>query len=267
VSGTSDVYADLVAEGETLDRLVARLSPREWALATPAPGWTIAYQIAHITSTARLARASATDPAVFAAMTAGGVEDFDAVVDRILQPYLSGLPAALLARWRVERAEATKALMAVPPGHPVPWVGRMLPAPALASAGVMEVFAHGQDIADTLGARIERTDRIRHLVNLAVANWQFGYLMRGLTPPGRQFRFMVTAPSGAIWELGPDDATECVTGPAVDFCLLTTRRRHRGDLALSASGPEADRWLDIAQAYRGDPGQGRLPGQFATVGA
>jgi uncharacterized protein (TIGR03084 family) len=267
VSGATDVYADLVTEGETLDQLVARLSLREWALPTAAPQWTIAHQIAHITSTARLARASATDPAAFAAMSTGGVEDFDALVDRILQPYLSGLPTAVLARWRVERAEATKALAAVPPGQLVPWVGRMLPAAALAGAGLMEVFAHGQDIADALGVRIERTDRIRHLVNFAVGNWQFGYLMRGLTPPGRQFRFMLTAPSGASWELGPDDATECVTGPAVDFCLLATRRRHRADLALNASGPEADRWLDIAQAYRGNPGPGRLPGQFAAIDA
>jgi uncharacterized protein (TIGR03084 family) len=263
----SDVYADLVVEGETLDRLVARLSVREWTLPTHAPRWTIAHQIAHITSTARLARASATDPATFAAMSAGGTEDFDALVGKILQPYLSGLPTAMLARWRVERAEATKALAAVPPGQLVPWVGRMLPATALASAGVMEVFAHGQDIADALGVRIERTDRIRHLVNFAVGNWQFGYLMRGLAPPGRQFRFMLTAPSGAIWELGPHDATECVTGPAVDFCLLTTRRRHRADLAMTASGPEACRWLDVAQAYRGNPGPGRLPGQFAAVDA
>jgi hypothetical protein len=46
-----------------------------------------------------------------------------------------------------------------------------------------------------------------------------------------------------------------------------TRRRHRDDLAVTASGAEADHWLDIAQAYRGSPGEGRRPGQFATTPA
>jgi hypothetical protein len=49
-----------------------------------------------------------------------------------------------------------------------------------------------------------------------------------------------------------------VTGPALDFCLLVTQRRHRDDLALSASG-SADEWLDIAQAFAGPPGAGRKP--------
>lgn len=264
MSRIPDVYADLIAEGEALDSLVTRLGPGQWALPTPAPGWTIAHQIAHLASTARLARAAATDPAAFALMTTGAAEDFDAAVTRVLQPYLVGLPTALLTRWRLERAQAARALASLPPDQMVPWVARKLPAGMLASAGIMELFAHGQDIADTVGTRIEPTDRIRHLVNFAVRNWAFGYLMRGQTPPDEQFRFELTAPSGQAWEYGPADAGQRISGPAVDFCLLTTRRRHRGDLSLVASGPDAERWLDIAQAYRGAPGPGRRPGQFAS---
>jgi hypothetical protein len=145
-----------------------------------------------------------------------------------------------------------------------------MPAQVLASAGVMELFAHGQDIADTLGVRREHTDRIRHVVRFAMGNWDFGYRVRGLTPPAGGFRFELTAPSGERWEFGPfgpADPAGTVTGLAVDFCLLVTRRRHRDDLAVTASGPEADHWLDIAQAYRGSPGQGRAPGQFAQAGS
>jgi hypothetical protein len=54
-----------------------------------------------------------------------------------------------------------------------------------------------------------------------------------------------------------------VSGPALDFCLLVTQRRHRDDLALVAEGPDADHWLDIAQAFAGPSGEGRKPGQFA----
>ena len=74
----------------------------------------------------------------------------------------------------------------------------------------------------------------------------------------------LTAPSGDAWTWGPEEADgsgETVTGPAYDFCLLVTQRVHRADTALVATGPGADRWLDIAQCFAGPPGQGRSPGR------
>jgi hypothetical protein len=50
-----------------------------------------------------------------------------------------------------------------------------------------------------------------------------------------------------------------VTGPALDFCLLVTQRRHRDDLDLIASGQAAQEWIAIAQAFAGPPGPGRAP--------
>ncbi len=264
MSTPHDVYADLIAEGEAVDQLVADLDPAQWALPTPAPDWTIAHQVAHLASVARLAGAAAADPEAFKAQAAGAAGDFDAAVYALLSPYLSSSPPELLARWRGDRAAAALALAALPPTQMVPWLARPLPAGVLASAGIMELFAHGQDIADTVGARREHTDRIGHLVTFAVRTWDFGYLARGLTAPQEEFRFEITAPSGQLWEFGPEDAAQRVTGPAVDFCLLATRRRHRDDLAIVAAGDEADHWLDIAQSYRGSPGAGRAPGQFAS---
>jgi enediyne biosynthesis protein E11 len=211
---------------------------------------------------ARLAGIAASDPDAFREMTAGAAEDFDGAVNALLSPYLSARPAVLLSRWRSERAAAADALAAVPPDRIVPWVARSIPAGILACAGIMELFAHGQDIADAVGARRGYNDRIRHLAGFAARNRDFGYLVRGLTPPTEQFRFELTAPSGALWTFGPAEAGQRITGPALDFCFLVTRRRHRADLGLVAVGAEADRWLDIAQAYRGSPGPGRQPGQF-----
>ena len=56
---------------------------------------------------------------------------------------------------------------------------------------------------------------------------------------------------------------DAVRGPALDFCLLVTQRRHREDVALTVEGAAADEWLDIAQAFAGPPGSGRRAGQFA----
>ena len=50
-----------------------------------------------------------------------------------------------------------------------------------------------------------------------------------------------------------------MTGSAYDFCRLVTQRVNRADTDLVASGPDADRWLDIAQAFAGPPGSGRAP--------
>jgi hypothetical protein len=58
-----------------------------------------------------------------------------------------------------------------------------------------------------------------------------------------------------------------VTGPAEDFCLLATQRRHRADLGVLAEGAQAQEWLDIIQAFAGPPGAGRQPGQFAELDA
>lgn len=262
---TQDVIGALTAEGNEVDQLVAGLDESQWSLPTPAPGWTIAHQIAHLAATFRLAALAASDRAAFEAVAARLSPDFDANVRGAMAPYLAAPPAALLAKWREERAAAEQALAAVPAEQIVPWLVRPLPPAVLACAGMMELFGHGQDIADALGVTPRRTDRIKYLVGFTVRVWDFGYLARGLDTPDVEFRFELTAPSGALWTFGPEGSAEKITGSAVDFCLLATRRRHRTDLSLTATGAEADRWLDIAQAYRGPAGDGREPGQFAAA--
>jgi enediyne biosynthesis protein E11 len=259
----TDVFTDIITEGEALDKIVAGLDASQWALPTPAPGWTVKHQVAHLASVFRIAALAGSDPDLFVKATAGADKDFDAAVSEMLKPYLAAPTDDLFARWRAEREAAVTALAALPPAQLVPWVARQLPASVLACAGMMELFAHGQDIADTVGAHREHTDRIGHLAWFATRNRDFGYQVRGLTPPQAPFRYELTAPSGATWEFGPADADQRITGPALDFCLLVTRRRHRDDLAVRATGADADQWLDIAQAYRGSPGPGRQPGQFS----
>jgi enediyne biosynthesis protein E11 len=264
VTKQPDVMADLVAEGEDLDRLVSGLKPKQWSLKTPAPGWTIAHQIAHLAAIFKLAALAAGNPAMFATVASQLSDDFTANVEAGLKEYVSDPPEVLLSRWRAERTSVEKALAALPMDQMVPWLVRPIPAAVLASAGMMEMFGHGQDIADTLGVRRERTDRIRHLVAFAVRTWDFGYLARGEQAPDVEFRYELTAPSGELWTFGPARAKQRIVGPAVDFCLLVVRRRHRDDLALTATGKDADHWLTIAQAYRGPAGEGRRPGQFAN---
>ncbi|GAA3795772.1 TIGR03084 family metal-binding protein [Sphaerisporangium flaviroseum] len=265
MSELDEVLQALTAEGDELDRIVAGLDASQWELPTPAPGWTIANQIAHLAFIFRLAGTAASDAEAFKAMVAGAEHDFNGAVNAALALYAGDTPEVLLRRWRAEREDVVAALAAVPPGQVVPWLVNPLPPIVLACAGIMEQFAHGQDICDALGVRREATDRLKHLVVFAVLTRDFGYLSRGLNPPSTEFRFEITAPSGELWAYGPENSTQRVSGPAEDFCLLVTRRRHRDDLAVVATGDEADHWLDIAQCYRGPAGAGRTPGQFATA--
>ncbi|TNH28027.1 TIGR03084 family protein [Micromonospora orduensis] len=263
MSNQTSVYDDLIADGDDVEALVTGLSPAQWSTDTPAPGWTVKHQIAHLTFVSHLAALSATQPDAFAEHVADAKRDFQAAVDNALTAYMELPTDALVDRWRQERNTAAKALAAVDPTGTVPWLVTPLPPSVLAAAGMMELFGHGQDIADALGRTRELTDRIGHLAWFGFRTRDFGYHAHGLTPPTQEFRVELTGPSGVVWEFGPPDATQRVTGPAVDFALLVSRRRHRDDLSLTAQGEEADRWLDVAQAYRGPAGPGRRPGQFA----
>jgi len=265
VSELQKAIGDLTTEGAEVDALVADLAAADWDRATPAPGWTIKHQIGHLAFIFRLAGMAAAEPKAFDQLTANLTGGFSAAVNAALEDYIHDPAEAVLERWRSERDAGIKALAAVPEDQLVPWLVRPLPPTVLACAGMMELFGHGQDVADALAVRVVRTDRIKWLTGFIVRTWDFGYQARQLTPPDVQFRFEVTAPSGATWAFGPEDAEQKITGKAADLCLLATRRRHRDDLDVSAVGPDADHWLDIAQCYRGPAGLGRRPGQFADL--
>ncbi|GAB3885121.1 TIGR03084 family metal-binding protein [Kibdelosporangium lantanae] len=259
-----DVFAALRTAGREVDRVLAGLSADQWALPTPAPDWTIAHQVAHLAATFRMAGLAGSDPDLFQQIIGTLSPDFDVNVRHAMAPFLAEPPDALLRQWQAEWTRATDSLAAVPADQVVPWLVNPPPA-VLASAGLMELFGHGQDIADALGIHLDRTDDLAFLVGFAVRTWDFGYQSRGLHTPDVQIRFEVTGPSGALWTFGPADATNRVIGPAEDFCLLVTRRRHPEDLALTTVGEVAREWVEIAQAYRGPSGEGRQPGQFAAV--
>ncbi|WP_395108596.1 TIGR03084 family metal-binding protein [Actinomadura sp. SCN-SB] len=253
----SSLLTDLTDEGEALDALVAPLS--DLTVPTPAEGWTIAHQISHLAWTDRQAILAATDPSGFEKVLAKAIEDPDGQVEAGAAEGTGEPPAALLERWRAGRSAMTDALAAVPGGTRLPWFGPPMKPASMATARLMETWAHGQDVADALGAVREPTARLRHVAHIGVRTRDFSYRIRGLEPPSVEFRVVLTAPDGGTWAWGPEDAAQSVSGPALDFCLLVTQRRNRADLALTATGPDADRWLDLAQAFAGPPGPGRPP--------
>ena len=254
----ADVLADLAAEGAELDALVTALPAAAWATPTPAPGWTIAHQIAHLQWTDDAALAAATDPEAFARISRSAATDLTGLIEAGAASGAALPPAQLLARWRDGRAALATALAAAGNVR-LPWIGTRMSPTSMATARIMETWAHGQDVADALGVERVPTGRLRHVAHLGVMTRDHAFGVHRATPPAEPFRVELAAPDGSLWVWGPNGRPPDVTGPAVDFCLLVTRRRHRADLALTATGAAADQWLNLAQAFAGPPGPGRAP--------
>lgn len=253
----TQVLADLVAEGDRLEALVADLDDRGWRTPTPAPGWDVATQVAHLTWTDEVALKAATDKASWDAVVMHAIADPAGYVDE--QAYALAREPDLLARWRRARADLRAALAANPQGERMPWFGPPMSATSMATARLMETWAHSLDVHEALGAPVEDTDRIRHVAHLGVRTRDFAFGVHGLDAPSEEFRIDLVAPSEDVWSWGPEDAAQTLTGSAGDFCRLVTQRVHRADTDLVATGADVDRWLDVAQAFAGLPGEGRTP--------
>ncbi|MET0995294.1 MAG: TIGR03084 family metal-binding protein [Mycobacterium sp.] len=257
MAGAGPMVADLRAESDELDGLVADLPAERWAASTPAAGWTIAHQIAHLLWTDRVALTAVTDEAGFAALLEVASANPTGFVDEGAEEVAAVPPDQLLADWRRTRARLHDELLAVADGRKLPWFGPPMSAASMATARLMETWAHGLDVADTLGVKRPATARLRSIAHIGVRTRDFAFAINGLTPPAEPFRVELRAPDGSTWSWGPDDAAQRVTGSAEDFCMLVTQRRPREALDVTAEGDDAQQWLTIAQAFAGPPGPGR----------
>jgi uncharacterized protein (TIGR03084 family) len=251
------VLADLAAEGDRLEELLADLPDDAWRTPTPAAGWDVATQVAHLAWTDEAAVAAATDKPRWDALVTELLADLEHGVDTAALTGGAARPTDLLARWRTARGDLASALRAFPAGEKLPWFGPPMSATSMATARFMETWAHGLDVQAALGVEPEITDRIRHVAHLGVRTRNFAFSVHGLETPAEEFRVALTAPSGDLWAWGPEDATQTVTGAAYDFCLLATQRVNRADTSLVATGRDANTWLGIAQCFAGPPGEGR----------
>ncbi len=253
---------DLEAEGQALDDLVADLDDAQWQTPTPAEPWTVADTIGHLLWTDRVSVVAATEPERFQSFIGEMFAAFDSddPVGAAAQEAAAVPHERLLSEWRTLREVLVDALRRVPDGTKLPWFGPPMSAASMATARLMETWAHGQDVADALGVERTPTQRLRHVAHLAVRTRGFAYVANDLDPSTADVRVELTAPDGTTtWTFGPEDAQQRVTGSALDFCLLAVQRVHRDDTDLVATGPDADQWLDVIQAFAGPPGPGRAP--------
>lgn len=254
------ICADLEAEHDALDAIVAPLSGSEWLTATPAAGWSVRDQISHLWFFDQRAGLALTDAEAFAAdiewLLAHGGTEASVAVGRAMEP------TDLLTSWREDRRRLLDVAVVVDPSSRIPWYGPPMAARSFITARLMETWAHGQDVADALHVIRQPTARLRHVAHIGVRARPFSYAINSLSLPDVEVAVRLIGPDGEQWEWGPADAAEVVSGDALDFCLVVTQRRNIADTDLSVVGDAAHEWMRIAQAFAGDAGSGRQPGQF-----
>lgn len=258
-----DLLVDLADEQRALDAVVADLDDDALTVPTPAVGWTVLDQLSHLAGFDESARTAVVDPDAFLADLDRRLTEGDDPIAAYTAAGRTMPGTEVRSWWRRARSDLLDALAPLDPKTRVPWYGPPMSAMSHATARTMEVWAHGQDVRDALGAAPSVSHRLRHVAHIGVGARPFSYALNEIEMPATPIDVVLAAPDGSTWTWGPGDAVDRVQGDALDFCLVVTQRRHRSDTALDVTGPEATRWIGIAQAFAGAPGGGRTAGQFS----
>ncbi|ORW24394.1 TIGR03084 family metal-binding protein [Mycobacterium palustre] len=253
------LLADLRHESEQLVSCLSGLSATQWNLATPAAGWNIQDQVSHLAFFDDIARLALSDPERFRRkaddLMAGGMN----FPDRIAAEYRTKTSKEIL-EWFVEaRPQLLTAFAGNDPARRLPWFGPDMSVASSATARLMETWAHGQDVYDTLAMPHPPSPGLRNIAHLGVATFAFAHSIHGIDVPDQRVRIELYSPEGEVWPWGPDNSDNRIEGPAQDFVLTVTQRRHWTETALTVRGAVAKRWLDIAQAFAGAPSRRTVP--------
>jgi uncharacterized protein (TIGR03084 family) len=254
---------DLMAETAVLEQMVLALDAEGWLTPTPAEGWSVLDQVGHLAFFDEAATLAATDPDRFRAEREVAFADSAGITETAAARYRALAGEEVLKEFRAARAAMLDVFRTIDPALRVPWYGPDMAVASSATARIMETWAHGQDVVDALHATRPQTGALRHVAHIGVRAFPNSFLANGLDVPEAPVFVELTGPDGDRWTWGPPDAADAVRGPALDFCLVVTRRRHVDDTALTITGPVAQSWMSIAQAFAGPPGTGRKPGQFS----
>ncbi|MCV2394279.1 TIGR03084 family metal-binding protein [Actinotalea sp. M2MS4P-6] len=246
------VVTDLIAEQAQVDTLVGELAEDQWSAPAATCDWTFKEELAHI---------AAYDWAAIELMKGNG-ESVNELADAHFgldesysaTAYLDRTGTQLLDWWREVRCRLAVAFLDNDPKARVPWAAGAPPMSvrSLATARLMELWAHSVDLYDALGLEPLVTDRIAHTLFLTWQARPHAYRINGLELPDTPVRLELTLPSGAPWVRGPEDAVDRIVGTARDWALVGVRRRRWQDTDLAVTGDEARRYADVVQAFAGE---------------
>src|SRR5205085_11685146 len=158
----AEAVAELQAEQAELEAVLAGLDPGGWRIPTPAAGWDVRDQVSHLADTNEVAYDTAS----------GGARQLN--VEAQSFPFPEGFteagcdkgramePAEVFAWWKTTAARVNDLLLQKDPSERVPW-GMGMAARTLATARLMEHWAHGLDIRAAAGLPPNGSERLRSI--------------------------------------------------------------------------------------------------------
>jgi uncharacterized protein (TIGR03084 family) len=224
---------DFLAESEALHGLIRELRDDALEVPTGFKDWTINHVIRHLHVWNIAADLSLTDAEAFksfyaevGANVAGGLREFEA-------DWLDGLAGQELVEvWQSFYKEMAGRFGVADPSMRVQWAGPSMSVRSSITARLMETWAHGQEVYDVLGVARSNADRIQNIVVLGVNTYGWTFNVRGEEVPDPQPHLRLSAPSGELWTYNEPSDTECISGPAEEFCQVVTQVRNVGDTSL-----------------------------------
>ena len=256
--------ADFIEECEVLNAVLEPLGPADFERVTLFKDWTVNHVLQHLHFFNMMADYSAFQPQRFqddyGRLRAMMAERGSSMVEPTHE-MLEGLSGpALRAAWRETYMAMEPRWSAADPKTRVKWAGPDMSMRSSITARQMETWAHAQEIFDLLGLERPEGDRIRNIAHLGVSTYGWTFINRGEAVPEPAPYVRLSAPSGAVWEWGEPSESERVDGNAVAFCQVVAQTRNIADTGLAVTGPNATRWMSIAQCFAGAPNDPPAPG-------
>ena len=258
------IVSDLIAEQSIADAFVDALSEAEWNETIHSDLrvydiegiWKIRDVVSHI---------EIFDEAA-ARLSMGEANEIKDVTGGRMDEHLRYLPHAGLGReellelWRENRTYLDNALYHCDPKQRIPWApGLPMSARSLATARLMELWAHWVDIYDHFGVEIKPTARLPHILFLSWQSRPNAYRINGAELPDTPVYLELTLPDGSLWTKGDPEAKNVIRGSALEWALVAVKRRNWMDTSLEVVGDESRRYADFVQTFAGPADRAPLP--------
>jgi uncharacterized protein (TIGR03084 family) len=253
---------DFRAESDALYALIKDLPEERLLEPTQFKGWTIRDVIGHLHIWNQAADMSLNDEAAFNAffervgafVATGGLRGFE-------NAELEGISGRdLVKRWHDFYPGVADRFLDADPKQRVVWAGPSMSARSSITARLMETWAHGQEVYDTLGVERKNADRIKNIAVLGVNTFGWTHMVNKLPVPENVPYVKLTLPSGELLEFNEPDPDNMVEGTATEFCQVVTQVRNIADTQIKTTGDVAAKWMAIAQCFAGQAETPPAPG-------
>lgn len=245
------IIDDLIAEQVSVDWLVDNLDEIQWELPVCCcKNWSVKDTMIHI---------AFLDYAVNLILTGETCELSSILKLGKLDAYARVTAYENLSKeeimrwWRIERHKMINNLSTSNPKKRIVWMPEnSMSIRSLATARLMELWAHSIDIYDMLNIVPIVTDRIKNILFLSYQARKHSYKINNLSLPKQPIYLQLTLPSGKIWNIGEPQNENYIKGSAEEWALVSVRRRNWKNTHLIVVGDIAKQFATIVQTYAGN---------------